>query len=146
MSTPVEQLKDFVQVGKIKRQRPLMLFNPKKEACLQNVDQKEFWQTGDPNQETTAEYDFVWVLWILRKVFPKDIVTHFVRVNGGFSFSTHSSSVSNDKTLYLSFWSDMYMLSNSQRIIYFNIPPHKIVKKKDKVYIYHHNKKNHWIS
>ena len=145
----MEDVKSVVQVGKPPRRTPQMIFNPRIAASLQNVDKDIFWRKGDPNTETTPDFDFVWVLWILRQCFPKDIVTHFVQHNGGFSFSVHRSyplpSSHSAPKLSLQFWKQRDLYMSPCREIYFNVPVEKIVKKKDKVYLWHYQNKIAWI-
>lgn len=142
-----ENLLSAVQTGKIiTRKRPRMLFQFSLPAALQNVDCNANWRKGDPNTETTPDYDFVWIIWILRNIFPKDVVTHFVQTVGGCSFSVHRSlPIPEDHYpiphMSLQFWKQRDLYSSVHREIYFNIPVHKIQRKKERVYLHHHNKK-----
>lgn len=147
MEDPTQNLKDVVQVGK--RKRPRHLFNPRIAACLQNVDNNLEWRKGDPNTETAPNFDFVWVLWILRQIFPKDVVTHFVRMTGGFSFQVHRSLPLPEQyegpKLVLQFWHDRDLYLTPIRNIYFNVPVHTIVKKKERAYLHYHANTVAWI-
>ena len=153
MSESIQDLKNMVQVGKPERKKPRHLFNPKIEACLQNVDAKQEWRKGDPNTETSPDFDFIWVVWILRQLFPKDVVTHFVNLNGGFSFTVQRSlPLPEDRldrfgypNLTLQFWKQRDLYAAPSRNIYYNTPPHKIVKKKGFVYLHHHGGRIAWL-
>jgi hypothetical protein len=145
-----EELKSVVQIGKPTRKKPRYLFNPCIEACLQNVDNNLYWRKGDPNTETNPDFDLIWVVWILRQIFPKDVVTHFVNLNGGFSFTVHRSLPLPEEMmgiphLQLHFWKERDLYATPTRIIYFNIAAHNIVKKKGATYLHHHDKRIAWL-
>jgi len=135
------------------RKKPKTLMSFKTSASLQNIDQKKFWSSGDPNTETTPDYDFVWILWILRNIFPKDIITHFVNLVGGCSFTVFRSlpfspEEEGEIRLSLQFWKyrDCGRWNFFEhRNIYFNIPVHTIKKKKGRIYLFHHQNKIAWI-
>jgi hypothetical protein len=80
-----DELYNMIQTGKPAK-KPKLIYEWQKEACLQNVAGIAGWRSGDPNPETTPTYDFVWIVWILRHHFPKDVVTHLVNLVGGFTF------------------------------------------------------------
>ncbi len=143
-----EKLKNLLQTGKEekehrKKPRPLYLYN--KAACLQNIQQIIDWKSGDPNEETTPTYDLIWGIWLLRKIFPKDIVTHFIQLIGGFNFCLHRSL--NNPKLILVYWKYNTDLMETRfcREIYFNIPLEKIQRKKGKTYIYYIQGKSFYL-
>lgn len=147
----VDHLNDMVLTKKPKPSLQ-MTFNFYKPAALQNTLNVHGWKVGDPNDETSPEYDMVWLIWILRNVFPKDIVTYFMNLNGGFNFTLYRSPInsagySENVELKLTMWKDIYShVTQSQwRNIYFNIPLQKIERKKNRVYVWHSRGKSFYI-
>lgn len=155
-----DELRDVVHFGK-KRITPTMILDFSSPACLQNLTCNFEWRKGDPNPHTTPHYDFVWLLWVLRQVFPKDIVTHMMNIVGGMTFfyQRHSyhfnnfSSAYNDGVDYeveekmeLDFFPKrMNMNQMRSRRLYLNISVDKIVFEKGKVYLWYKDGKRYYL-
>jgi hypothetical protein len=150
--TAVVELQDVVLTKKPKKPSLQTIFDFHKPACLQNTLQSPNWRKGDPNDETRPDYDFTWLIWILRQVFPKDIVTHFISLNGGVSFTLYRSlpiaGQNFEPKLELTFWRDGYGASmgyQMTRNIYFNIPLQKIKREKGRTYIWYKDGKSYYV-
>jgi hypothetical protein len=116
---------------------------------MQNTLQLSDWKKGDPNDETSPDYDLVWLVWVLRQVFPKDIVTHFINLNGGFSFTLYRSvevaGVVLEPKLQLTFWKERGTTLCHWRDIYFNMPLHKIKRQKGRIYVWYKEGKSYYV-
>jgi hypothetical protein len=143
---PKEKLLELVQTRKLPNKRMKTTYSFLQPAALQNTLDVNEWKKGDPNDETFPEYDMIWIVWVLRHVFPKDVVTHFMNLMGGMSFTVIREPCNNagkrtgnclfDVRLELSFWNEGNMsLYGVRRRIYFNLPIEKIKKEKDRTYI-----------
>jgi hypothetical protein len=145
---PTEQLKDIVLTKKTKL--PLStIFHFHLPASMQNTLRTPNWRKGDPNDETSPDYDLVWLVWVLRQVFPKDIITHFINLNGGFSFTLYRcleiAGVRQDPMLQLTFWKETGTTLCNWRNIYFNLPLEKIKRTKGRTYIWHKDGKSYYV-
>jgi hypothetical protein len=149
-----ERLLDMVQTEKAPNKRLKTTFSFFQPASLQNTLSETGWKKGDPNDETYPDYDMVWLIWVLRQLFPKDIVTHFFNLVGGMSFTV----IREPKSFYaagcdiyttrleLSFWSRGNMtLYGAHRKIYFNLPIDKLKLDKNRTYVvYKEGKSYHY--
>jgi hypothetical protein len=142
MESPTRELLNAMQTKPV-RKRPRCYNQFQLKPSQQNVDQKPDYTLGDPNSETDADYDFIWLIWILNKILPKDIVTHFVRTTGGFSFGLHWKGFTEGiYEIRLNFWKERdFFDARFCREIYFNVPIHSIERKKNHIYVHHQNGK-----
>jgi hypothetical protein len=110
MQATKREMEDLLFNNKPKKAKLKTLFNFDMPACLQNTLDVRGWRKGDPNDETTQAYDLLWLVWALRHIFPKDVVTHFINLNGGMGFTLYRflpiAGCMNDSTLALTFWRD----------------------------------------
>ena len=150
--TAVEEMKDVVLTKKPKKPALTTIFDYHLPACMQNTLRCPNWRKGDPNDETRPDYDFIWAIWILRQLLPKDIVTHFINLCGGISFTLYRSlPIAGQEVtprLELTFWKHGLLsdgLFFAQRRIWFNLPLHKIKREKGRTYIWYKNGKSFYV-
>lgn len=146
--TAVEELKDVVLTKKPKKPALTTIFDYHLPACMQNTLRCPNWRKGDPNDETPPDYDLVWLVWVLRQLVPKDIVTYFINLNGGFSFTLYRSlplaGQETEPKLQLTFWKEAGTTLHC-RDIYFNIPLHKVKRQKGRTYVWYKDGKSYYV-
>jgi hypothetical protein len=148
-----DKILDLVQTRKIEQpsnKRLKTIFSYLQPACMQNIGQNDEWTKGDPNPETSPTHDFIWIIWILRQKLPKDIVTHFVNLVGGFNFVLqHSMNTKNVKPfkIYLMYWKDdiHHLISTPKRQIYFNMNIQQIKLRKECHYLWYKDGKVYYM-
>ena len=147
---PQEELSNLIHYGK-KRKTTQMVLDFSIPACLQNLNSSLQWRKGDPNIHTTPHYDFVWILWVLRQVFPKDVVTHLMNLVGGMTFfcerysdvfSREGLSYACEERMELDFFPKR-MSSMSTRRLYLNISVDTLIFEKGKIYIWYKDGKRY---